>query len=106
MTDAGNLSTAADEPTPTQQIAAVGSACSTFRSDIEKAQAYAPMPIPSLEKDWAAALAEYARGTTDCLAGVNNLDTNLIVQAASEISAGTNDLNSLSSQIQHYVATH
>jgi hypothetical protein len=71
----------------------MGASCDQLRKDVESAQAYAPIPDASAQREWAAALAAYARGATDCVDGAGASNVELITQAANEIMAGSAHLD-------------
>ena len=71
----------------------MGAGCVQLRSDVQSAQAYAPIPDASAERNWAAALAAYERGATDCVNGTGAANADMITQAANEIMAGSADLD-------------
>jgi hypothetical protein len=88
-TDFKSLETAANS----DDLPTISLSCSQLENDVENAQAYDPIPDPQAQHDWADALAQYARGATDCVDGANNSDVNLITQASTEITTGSKDLN-------------
>jgi hypothetical protein len=96
-TDFKDLSTAADS----EDMASIGDSCTQLQSDIESAQAYDPIPDPQAQQAWASALAEYARGATDCIAGAtaSTPDVNLITKASAEITTGSKDLDLVTTRL-------
>jgi len=94
-TDFGALekaANAADMPT-------MGASCDQLRRDVESAQAYAPIPDASAQREWAAALAAYARGATVCVGGAGAANVELITQAANEIMAGSTHLDKVTARL-------
>ena len=66
----------------------MNSDCQKMSQDIAKGQNAPAIPDSSLEKDWSAALADYQSSAQDCMNGINDDDTNLISQAATEMTSG------------------
>jgi hypothetical protein len=93
--DFKSLETAANS----DDLPTISLSCSQLENDVENAQAYDPIPDPQAQHDWADALAQYARGATDCVDGANNSDVNLITQASTEITTGSNDLNLVTNRL-------
>lgn len=94
-TDFGALekaANAADMPT-------MGAGCVQLRKDVESAQAYAPIPDASAQRNWAAALAAYERGATDCVNGTGSANVDMITQAANEIMAGSASLDKVTARL-------
>jgi len=87
-TDFKQLEQAAND----NDMGAIGASCSTLSADVEKAQAYDPIPDTTAQKHWAAALDQYAHGAADCVAGAAAADANLITQASEEITTGSGEL--------------
>ena len=77
----------------------MGASCGQLRKDVESAQAYAPIPDASAQTAWAAALAAYARGATDCVDGAGTANVDLITQAANEIMAGSGSLDKVTARL-------
>jgi hypothetical protein len=82
------MGTAADN----SDFRAVRAACAAAQRHIAAAQAYAPIPDSQAQQHWTAALAAYARGVSDCMAGVKALDAGAITRAGDEVAAGNADL--------------
>lgn len=86
--DFGDLETAAGS----EDLQRMGASCDRLRGDVEAAQQHDPIPDAQAQQDWAAALALYDRGATDCVAGTGTTNTDLINQASDEITQGSDDL--------------
>jgi hypothetical protein len=93
--DFGTLEKAAN----TADMTTMGASCGQLRKDVESAQAYAPIPDASAQSAWAAALAAYARGATDCVDGAGTANVDLITQAANEIMAGSGSLDKVTARL-------
>lgn len=87
-TDLGDMGTAGSNG----DFTAMGIACTSLQTDVESGQAYGPIPAAAVQKPWAAALAQLARASTDCLGGVQGSDSDLLGKAATEITTGTADI--------------
>jgi len=94
--DFSALETAAN----TSDLAAISSSCAQLQSDVESAQSYDPIPDPEAQHNWSAALAEYARGATDCVAGADTSNDDLITRASTEIVTGSKDLDLVTARLE------
>jgi len=57
--------------------------------DVESAQQYAPIPDPASQVVWGKALAQQARSTADCIAGVDTNSQTLIDRSTTELCAAS-----------------
>lgn len=73
--------------------AATRQACVTLTADAAKAQTYAPVPLASAQTHWATALSEFESAGTDCTAGLDATDENLISKSVDELNAGGGELS-------------
>lgn len=87
-TDLDALETASSN----EDSAGVETASVSLEADIDRAQAYAPMPLATAQSEWAAGLSNAKDATTDYITGANTED-------ASEIYAGTAALNTATSHL-------
>jgi len=94
-TDFGALEKAANAA----DMTTMGAGCQQLRKDVESAQAYAPIPDASAQRNWAAALAAYERGATDCVNGTGTANVDMITQAANEIMAGSASLDKVTARL-------
>ena len=94
-TDFGALEKAANAA----DMTTMGAGCDQLRKDVESAQAYAPIPDASAQRNWAAALAAYERGATDCVNGTGTANVDMITQAANEIMAGSANLDKVTARL-------
>lgn len=86
--DLGSMQTAGQNV----DSSAMNNACVALQQDVETAHAYAPIPIASAQRPYSAALAQFARASDDCIAGVSTQDAALISKATKELSAGSTDI--------------
>lgn len=93
--DFKDLETAANA----NDLKAIGGSCTELSADVTTAQHYAPIPDATAERSWAAALAQYAQGATDCMSGAATTNVNLIAKSSNEIIAGSNDLNNVTKRL-------
>ena len=94
-TDFGALEKAANAA----DMTTMGAGCVQLREDVQSAQAYAPIPDASAQRNWAAALAAYERGATDCVNGTGASNVDMITQAANEIMAGSASLDKVTARL-------
>lgn len=94
-TDFGALEKAANAA----DMTTMGAGCVQLRRDVESAQAYAPIPDASAQRNWAAALAAYERGATECVNGTGAANVDMITQAANEIMAGSANLDKVTARL-------
>lgn len=94
-TDFGALEKAANAA----DMTTMGAGCVQLRKDVDSAQAYAPIPDASAQRNWAAALAAYERGATDCVNGTGTANVDMITQAANEIMAGSASLDKVTARL-------
>ncbi|HEU0238181.1 MAG TPA: hypothetical protein VFR11_02725 [Micromonosporaceae bacterium] len=73
--------------------------CVQLGKDVAGAQAYAPIPDASAQREWSAALAAYATGAKDCVAGATTSNVNMISTAADEMIAGSNHLDNVTQRL-------
>lgn len=71
---------------------AMQTSCESLRSHVEAFQAFAPGPDLEFQTHLTAALAQDARGATDCLAGVATNSSALISTADQEFDAASSEL--------------
>lgn len=81
------------------QLPVMGAGCRQLGIDVRAAQGHAPIPDARAERYWAAALARYARGAADCVAGTGTNDTGLMVKASNEIIEGSDDLDQVTNRL-------
>lgn len=83
-----------------QNTPAARRACASLQRDVESAQAYPPIPDLVAQPHWTAALADYARAATDCLAGVDTFNADLLARAATEMSAGNDEVDAVTARVK------
>jgi hypothetical protein len=54
----------------------------------------------AVQKHWAAGLAQYARATSDCLAGTSTSDPDLLAKSAAELGAGNTEIAKATASIK------
>jgi hypothetical protein len=80
-------------------MSAISDSCAQLQTDVEAAQAYDPIPDPQAQHNWSAALADYAKGATDCVAGADSSNADLITKASTEITDGSTELNQVTTRL-------
>jgi hypothetical protein len=95
-TDAKSAAGSAEGP----DIATLRTACTALQSDVESAQAYAPIPDAQMQSAWSSALAQYARAAGDCIAGVDSMDATVISRASSELGAASGFMDQATARAQ------
>ncbi len=93
--DFTELETAAEA----NNLPGISTSCTRLRTDVKSAQAYDPIPDAQAQHDWSLALAQYERGATDCVAGADEANQNLMTKASTEIVAGTNELDLVTARL-------
>jgi hypothetical protein len=91
---------AAFTATTNRDNAAMQPACESLRGAVEAFQAYRPAPDPELETHLAAALAQLARGATDCVAGVTTNSGALISTATEEFKTASSELRQSAARVK------
>lgn len=81
-------------------VAAVKAGCTTLKTDVDKAQAYAPLPDAAAQKSWAAALDLYEKAAVDCVAGADKQDATLLLKANDEMIKGSEELTKATQRIE------
>lgn len=82
-----------------QNMSGIATSCQHLGVDVKAAQAYAPIPDPQAQTAWAAALAQYAAGASDCATGASTLNASLLTKASTEITNGSNDLDTVTARL-------
>lgn len=96
LADFNDLQTAAQAADPPQ----VRAVCVRLQGHVEAAQAYTPIPDGTAQAAWSAALAQYARAATDCIAGIDAGDSDLITRSGQELTAGTTQIRVVSDRMK------
>jgi hypothetical protein len=99
--DFKSLSTAANA----NDMGQMSASCARLQTDVEAAQQYDPIPDPRAQRDWTEALKQYARGATDCMAGADTVNPDLLTKASDEITAGSTSLNHVTTRLSQ-IAGH
>ncbi|NUT36462.1 MAG: hypothetical protein HOV79_25695 [Hamadaea sp.] len=81
-------------------VTAVKTGCTTLKTDVDKAQAYAPLPDAAAQKSWAAALDLYEKAALDCVAGAEKQDPTLLLKANDEMIQGSEQLTKATQRIE------
>ncbi len=68
-------------------------ACQSLLDHVVSAQAYDPVPDQETQIHWAASLAQYAHGATDCLSAIDRVDGDLLTKSGVEISSAADELS-------------
>lgn len=79
----------------------------SLQRDVEKAQAFRPIPDAGAQREWAAALAAYARCATNGLTAtrggtVMSVDAELLDQSTADLDEGGKHLVALTARINEY----
>lgn len=80
--------------------AAVQTACDSLRDDVEAYRAYGPSPDSRHEAHLAVALAQLARGATDCTAGISTDSGELIATARAELDASFGEIGRATARLK------
>lgn len=88
-TDLVALSTAATN----EDSSGVATASVSLEADIDRAQAYAPLPSAPLQSEWSAGLASAKEAATDYITGANNEDASLIYAGTAALGTATSHLD-------------
>jgi len=81
-------------------LPAVKRSCTTLKSDVDAAQAYAPLPDAQAQKSWAASLDLYEKAALDCVAGAEKSDAQLLMKSTDEMTQGSKQLTTATERIQ------
>jgi hypothetical protein len=82
------------------QDATLFTGCQRLLADVRTAQAYAPIPDPVSQRQWAGALDLYSHGAADCAQGARTHDYAAIIHAANEITTGTNKIHGVTARLK------
>jgi len=81
-------------------IPAVKISCTTLKTDVDKAQAYAPLPDALAQKSWAASLDLYEMAALDCVSGADKVDADLLLKSNDEMLQGSKELGKATERIE------
>jgi len=81
-------------------IPGVKTGCSTLKADVDKAQAYAPLPDAQAQKSWAASLDLYEKAALDCVTGADKVDADLLLKSNDEMLQGSQELGKATQRIE------
>ncbi|NUR69218.1 MAG: hypothetical protein HOU81_00100 [Hamadaea sp.] len=81
-------------------LPAVEASCGTLKSDVDAAQAYAPLPDAQAQKSWAASLDLYEKAALDCVAGADQADAQLLLKSNDEMTQGSRQLAAATARVQ------
>ena len=90
---------ALEDAANSSDLARMSAGCQQLRSDVGAAQQYDPIPDPQAQKAWAVALADYAQAATDCVAGADKSNMDLITKASKEITVGSVELDKVTARL-------
>ncbi len=77
----------------------MSASCQQLQGDVQTAQKYAPIPDAAAQKNWASALALYARGAADCVSGADASNSQMLTKASHEITAGSAELDKVTARL-------
>jgi hypothetical protein len=80
-------------------LPSISTSCAQLQKDVEGAQSGDPIPDPEAQSAWSRALAQYERGATDCVAGADESNVDLITKASTEITSGSTDLDLVTTRL-------
>jgi hypothetical protein len=72
-------------------VSAAKTACRSLQTDVQRYQAYQPSPDPEYRTDLEAALAQYARGASDCVASLTTNSDALSTQSSEELHSARHE---------------
>ncbi|NUO58358.1 MAG: hypothetical protein HOV78_16945 [Hamadaea sp.] len=81
-------------------LPAVEASCTTLKTDVDAAQAYAPLPDARAQKAWAASLDLYEKAALDCVAGADQADAQLLLKSNDEMTQGSQELSKATARVQ------
>jgi len=81
-------------------IPAVKISCTTLKTDVDKAQAYAPLPDALAQKSWAASLDLYEMAALDCVSGADKVNADLLLKSNDEMLQGSKELGKATERIE------
>jgi hypothetical protein len=91
--------TALEDAANADDMSSISSSCEQLQTDVEAAQSYDPIPDQEAQHEWSTALADYARGATDCVAGAQTTNATLITKASTEITDGSTALSEVTTRL-------
>jgi hypothetical protein len=99
LTALGTDFSALEDAANANDLPQMSASCQQLHSDVEQAQKYKPIPDQKAQTFWANALAQYARGATDCIAGADGSNATLMTKASTEITAGSAQLDKVTARL-------
>lgn len=75
------------------------SGCQALSRDVQTAQKAPAIPDPALQKYWTSALSDYASGSSQCVAAIDDQDSSLLTQSVTTLREGGTQVTDLSSAI-------
>lgn len=78
----------------------LGAACLQLTADVQSLQSDPPAPIPAINQPFQAALTDYAKAGTECSDGVASQDGSQIAQANADLTAGSSEMDQVTSQVK------
>jgi len=84
VTDMGELATVLGAPT--FDPAKVGSLCTDINQAMRSANAYFPVPDPSLQTDWSMMINHMTQASADCQKAVQQMDNHLFQTSVTELA--------------------
>jgi hypothetical protein len=85
--------------TSSQNLPATEHACARLAAGVTAALAAPEIPDPVAAKNYAAGLAQYSTGATDCQDGISSGDITLISTGSQHLNTGTSDFKKATARI-------
>jgi hypothetical protein len=97
--DLQSIGTDATAASQSGDYSTIAADCATLGRDVASAQALPPIPDPSAEGQWTAALSDLASASQDCTQGIAQGDVGLMDQVSTEINTANGELTALAASI-------
>lgn len=81
-------------------LGAMETSCQHLKRDVDASQAYDPIPDAQAQASWAKALDQYEKGADHCIKGAATAEEDLLIQASTEIVAGSDELQKVSVRLK------
>jgi hypothetical protein len=75
--------------------------CQALRADISSIMAESPIPVASIEANWASALAEEEAAATNCIEAINSLNTSQLQEFLVSLQQGEASLGQVANAVSN-----